>query len=152
MDKHFLQLVGTAMGTKTAPRYANFLMGHHKETIREAFIWAIPFLKRFIGNVLLIFLGTNEQLQSMKDFMNNLHPTIKFTFEHSTQKISFLDMKIHIGTHCKLSTTLYKKPTDCAALLHFHSNHSLKCKVILQYYAILSFHKPSALQNSPPLR
>ena len=64
----------------------------------------------------------------MKDFMNNLHPTIKFTFEHSTQEISFLDMKTLIGTDRRLSTTLYRKPTDCAALLHFHSNHSLKCK------------------------
>ena len=64
----------------------------------------------------------------MKEFTNNLHPTIKFTFKHSTQEISFLDMKIHIGTDHRLSTALYRKPTDCAALLHFHSNHSLKCK------------------------
>ena len=91
-------------------------------------IWAIPFWKRFIDDIFLIFIGTTKQLQSMKDFMNNLHPTIKFTFEHSTQEISFLDMKIHIRTDHKLSTTLYRKPTDCAALLHFHSNHSLKCK------------------------
>ena len=128
MDKHFLQLVGTAMGTKAAPPYANIFMGHHEETIREAFIWAISFWKRFIDDIFLFFLGTTEQLQPMKDFMNNLHPTIKFTFEHSTQEISFLDMKIHIGTDRRLSTTLYRKPTDCAALLHFHSNHSFKCK------------------------
>ena len=127
MDRHFLQLVGTAMGTKAAPPYANLFMGCHEETIREAFIWAIPFWKRFIDDIFLIFLGTTKQLQSMKDFMNNLHPTIKFTFEHSTQEISFLDMKIHVGTDRKLSTTLYRKPTDCAVLLHFHSNHSLKC-------------------------
>ena len=128
MDKHFLQLVGTAMGTKAAPPYANLFMGRHEETIREAFVWAIPFWKRFIDDIFLIFLGTTEQLQSMKDFMNNLHPTIKFTFEHSTHEISFLDMKILIVTDRKLSTTLYRKPTDCAILLHFHSNHSLKCK------------------------
>ena len=38
MDKHFLQLVGTAMGTKAAPPYANLFMGRHEETIWEAFI------------------------------------------------------------------------------------------------------------------
>ena len=103
-------------------------MGCHEETIWEAFIWAIPFWKRFIDDIFLIFLGTTEQLQSMKDFTNNLHPTIKFTFEQSTQDISFLDINIHIGTDYKLSTTLCRKPTDCAAVLHFHSNHSLKCK------------------------
>ena len=103
-------------------------MGCHKETIRKAFIWAIPFWKMFIDNIFLIFLGITKQLQSMKHFMNNLHPTIKFTFEHSIQEITFLDMKIYIGADHRLSTTLYRKPTDCAALLHFHSNHSLKCK------------------------
>ena len=51
--------------------------------------------------------------------MNNLH---KFIFEHSTQEISFLGLKIHIRAGCKLSTTLYRKPTDCAALLHFCSS------------------------------
>ena len=140
MDKHFLQLVGTAMGTKAAPPYANLFMGRHEETIREAFIWAIPFWKRFIDDIFLIFLGTTEQLQSMKDFMNNLHPTIKFTFEHSTHEISFLDMKILIGTDRKLSTTLHRKPTDCAALLHFHSNHSLKCKESIVFSQALRYN------------
>ena len=140
MDKHFLQLVGTAMGTKATPPYANLFMGRHEETIRETFIWAIPFWKRFIDDIFLIFLGTTEQLQSMKDFMNNLHPTIKFTFEHSTQEISFLDMRILIGTDRKLSTTLYRKPTDCAALLHFHSNHSLKCKESIVFSQTLRYN------------
>ena len=120
---HFLQLVGTAMGTKAAPPYANLSMGHQEQTIRETFTWAIPFWKRFIDDICLIFLGTTNQLQSLQDFMNHLHPTIKFIFQHSTQQISFLDMKIQIGQNCKLYTTLLRKPTDCAALLHFHSNH-----------------------------
>ena len=64
----------------------------------------------------------------MKNFVNYFHPTIKFTFQHSTQEISFLDIKIHIGPDRKLSITLYRKPTDCAVLLYFQSNHSLKCK------------------------
>ena len=140
MDRHFLQLVGTAMGTKVAPPYAKLFMGSHKETIREAFIWAIPFWKRFIDDIFPIFLGTTEQLQSMKDFMNNLHPKIKLTFEHSTQEISFLDMKIHIGTDQKLSTTLHRKPTDCAALSHFHSNHSLKCKEKIVFSQALRYN------------
>ena len=60
--------------------------------------------------------------------MNNLHPTIKFTFEHSTQGISFLDMKMYIAADWKLSTILYRKFTDCDSLLQLHSNHSLKYK------------------------
>ena len=71
--------------------------------------------------------------------MNNLLPTIKFTFEHSTQEISFLDMKIHIRADHKLSTTLHRKPTDCAALLHFESNHALKGKESIVFSQALSY-------------
>ena len=88
----------------------------------------------------MIFLGTTKQIQFMKDFMNNLHPMIKSTFEHSTQEIPFLDMKIHIGADHKLSTTLYSKPTDCAALLHFHSNHSHKCKESIVFSQALRYN------------
>ena len=140
MDTHFLQLVGTAMESKATPPYANLFMGRHKETIREAFIWAIPFWKRFIHDIFLIFIDTTKQLQSMKDFMDNLHFTIKFTFEHSTQEISFLDTKIYIGADRKLSTTLYRKPTDCAPLLHFHSNHSLKYKESIVFSQALRYN------------
>ena len=63
MDKHFLQLVATAMGARAAPPYANLFMGSHEETICEAFIWAILFWKRFIDNIFLIFLGTTNQLE-----------------------------------------------------------------------------------------
>ena len=43
MDRHFLQLTGTAMETKAAAPYANPFMGRPIETIWETFIWAIPF-------------------------------------------------------------------------------------------------------------
>ena len=49
-------------------------------------------------------------------------------------------MKIHIGADRKLSTTLYRKPTDCAALLHFHSNHSLKCKESIVFSQALRYN------------
>ena len=149
MDKHFLQLVGTAMGTKAAPSYANFFMDRHEETIREAFIWPIPFWKRFIDDIFLMFLGTISQLQSLQDFMNHLHPTIKLTFQHSTQQISFLDMTVLIRADHKLSTTLYRKPTDCAALLHFHSNHSLKCKESIVFSQALTSNLLIADDNLP---
>ena len=72
--------------------------------------------------------------------MNNLNLTIKFIFEHSTQEISFLGMKIYVRTDHKLSTTLYRKPTDCATLLPFHSNHSFKCKESIAFSLALSYN------------
>ena len=119
MDKHFLQLVSP---------YINLFMGCHKQTTCEAFIWAILFWKRFIYDIFLIFLGTTNHLQSLRNFMSHLHLAIKFTYQHTTQQIFFLDMKIRIGADHKLSTTLYRKPTDHATLPHFYSNNSPSAK------------------------
>ena len=62
MDRHFLHLVDTANGTKAAPPYTKLFIGHHKETIQVAFIWAILSWRTFIGNMFLISLGTTNQL------------------------------------------------------------------------------------------
>ena len=126
-DRHFLQLVGTAMRTKAAPPYANLFMGRHEETIREAFIWGIPFWKRFIDDIFLIFIGTTKQLQSLKDFLNNLHPRDILPRHEDPYR-------------SKLSTTLFRKLTNCAALLHFHSNHSLKCKESIVFSQALRYN------------
>ena len=66
--------------------------------------------------------------------MNYFQLTIKFTLQHSSQQISFIDLKIHIRAYPKLCKVLYRNPTDCVALLQFHSNHLLKCKrsIVLQ--------------------
>ena len=122
-------------------------MGRHEETIQEAFIWAIPFWRRFIDDIFLILLDTNSQLQPLQNFMNHLHPKIKLIFQHPTQQIFFLDMTILIRVDHKLSTTLYRKPTDCATLLHFHSDHSLKCKESIVFSQALRYNLVIADDN-----
>ena len=57
----------TSIGTKAAPPDANLFTNCHKETIREAFICAILFWKRFIGDIFLIFHGTTNQLQFLEE-------------------------------------------------------------------------------------
>ena len=87
LGRHFLNLVGTAMGAKTALPRANLFMDHETKTILKVFLWTIFFRKRFMGNIFLIFLGPTNQLQSIRDFMSHLYPTIKFTIEHFIQEI-----------------------------------------------------------------
>ena len=145
------------MGTKAAPPYPNLFMGCHEKTICKAFIWAILFWKRLIDDIFLISLGTTNQLQSLQDFINHLHPTITFTFQHSTQQIFFLDMMILIGGDHKHSTTLYRKPTDCAAFLHFYSNHSLLFKESIVFpeaprYRLLTADETFYKKNLIPLQ
>ena len=84
----------TAMRTKAAPPYVNLVMGRRWKNHPRSLHLDNPVLEKVHRWHLPDFLGTVSQLQSLQDFMNHLHPIIKFTFQHSTQQIFFLDMNI----------------------------------------------------------
>ena len=50
-------------------------------------------------------------LNSFITYLNNLHPTIKFTSSFSHSEISFLDVNVLL-INGRLETDLYVKPTD----------------------------------------
>ena len=83
--------------------------------------------------------------------MNQIHPTIKFTFESSSTDIPFLDTRVYIDKDRKLRTTLYKKPTDRQFLLHYQSNHPTHIKESIIYSQALRYnriiHDDDLLQN-----
>ena len=144
MDTHIHQILGTSMGTRMAPPYANLFMGKEEHTIIPTFLHLIYFWKRFIDDIFFIFLGSHSQLNSLMTFMNTISPTIKYTFTYSEQTATFLDVQIYLSETRKLKTKLYRKPTDCMSLLHFHSHHPLSCKEgiicsqVLRYNIIIS--------------
>ena len=94
---------------------------------------------RFIDDVFFIFTGPEEELNELFLKINNLHPTIKFTFEYSQKEIHYLDTNLHVGSDRKIYTTLYTKPTDTFALLHFSSYHPLNTKTSIIYSQALRY-------------
>ena len=52
----------------------------------------------------------------------------------------YLYRTVLIRADRKLSTILYRKHTDCVALLHFHSNHSLKWKESIVFSQALRYN------------
>ena len=72
--------------------------------------------------------------------INTISPTIKNTFTYSEQTVSFLDVQIYLSESRKLKTKLYKKPSDCMALLHFQSHHQLSCKEGIVYLQALLYN------------
>ena len=55
--KYYLQIQGTAMGTKMAPAYANLLMGKLEEKLNELGKPHIVLWKRFIEDILILSSG-----------------------------------------------------------------------------------------------
>ena len=96
------------MGTRMAPAYANLFMGKfEKQALHGAkikpYIWW-----RYLDDIFMIWTGNENELKEFIDYSNNLSPTIKFTSEHSSTSIAFLDTSIYIKDG-KISTDLYVK-------------------------------------------
>ena len=132
-DNFFLQIFGAAMGCRMIPPYANIFMHKIDSQIQAKYPYKIKYYKRLIDDIFFIYSGTKEDLTTLKNWLNNVHPTIKFTLTTSNSQIPFLDMLIYIDENRKLRTTLYKKPTDTSSYLHFLSNHPEHTKKSIIY-------------------
>ena len=122
------------------PLYANLFMGKEERTIILTFLHLIHFGKRLVDDIFFIFLGYHSQLNSWMALMNTTSPTIKYTFTYSEQTVTFLDVQIYLSETRKLKTKLYRKPTDCMTLLHFHSHYLLSCKEGVIYSQALQYN------------
>ena len=90
----WVQLIGMAMGIHPAPSYANIYLARrlddHIAALGERYCtngksaWLL--LKRFLDDLIKIFVGTSKQLHNLFDEMNLIHPTIKFTLNHTSPK------------------------------------------------------------------
>ena len=121
----FRQISGTAMGTKFAPPYACLTMGYLEETI----LFPITFKKYFDNqscdymkrNYLrymddgFIVLPNNIDSEIVKNALNELHPTIKFTMEEGRsiseheESLNFLDIEIILTKERKFIPTFTTK-------------------------------------------
>lgn len=128
---NYLQIKGTAMGTRMAPSYANLFMARleqnflQKQTIQPT-CWL-----RFIDDIFMIWTDSQPNLET---FLNNLQAfsTVNFTWQTSTEKIVFLDVEIKLKNGF-LSTDIHIKPTNKQQYLHFSSCHPNNTKRSLPF-------------------
>ncbi|OOZ57814.1 hypothetical protein [Solemya velum gill symbiont] len=140
-SQHYLQLVGTAMGTKVAPTYANLVMGFLEQKLYQRIeeqyqtetskhikkAW-----KRFLDDCFLYWNLPAEQLKDFHDQLNSLHPAIQFTMEIGEEQIPFLDVLVK-KRGSKITTDIYYKDTDNHQYLDFHSSHPSHTKRNIPY-------------------
>jgi len=126
-NKQYKQLYGTAMGTRTAPSYANTFMGSLEQTILESTQKKPKYYRRYIDDILMIWEYSEEDLDRFIESMNSFHHSIKFTVEKSLEKVTFLDINIlkdetFLSTN-KLSVETHIKKTNKLAYVHRSSYH-----------------------------
>ena len=141
---HYLQIKGCAMGTKCAPSYANIFMGQlESKNIYDKIKDKSLCYLRYIDDIFMIWIGTLYELNIFTDEINQIHPSIKFTFEQSPTEINFLDSTIYKRDN-QLLTKAYKKPTDRSMYLHSNSYHPSNLKRNIPYGQALRMRKISS--------
>ena len=94
-DQHYLQIHGTAMGTRMAPSYANLFMAKLEKSLLSRPTTLKPLVWwRYIDDVFVLWTHGEEALKEFIDDLNIAHSTIKFTSEWSHTQIHFLDVLV----------------------------------------------------------
>ena len=126
-EEYYLQIQGTAMGTKMAPAYANLFMGRLEPQLISHAAKHIHTWKRFIDDIFIIWTGTTEEFEQFMIHLNQIHPTIKFTHEVSENELTFLDITLYKGDRFKSTNTLdlktHIKETNKQLYVHSKSYH-----------------------------
>ena len=138
---HYIQVSGTAMGTRVAPTFANIFMSdfedkHVYSYHKQPLVWL-----RFIDDIFFIWEDGQESLDVFLKHLNQVHNSIKFTYETSRERVNFLDTWIQVNKEGKIDTDLYTKPTDSNNYLHYTSAHPTHNKKGIPYGQFLRLRR-----------
>lgn len=126
--RNYLQIHGTAMGTKVAVAFANiFMSAVETEIINKSKIKPLEW-KRYIDDVFSLWDTKREEIDQFIIEANTHHPTIKFTAEISEEKTNFLDTTIFKGKRFYKDSIFdirtHFKPTETFQYTHFSTCHA----------------------------
>ena len=141
-DTLYRQKFGTAMGSRMAPAYANLFLGKFEDEniLIYPYLTKILQYNRFLDDIFLLWKGNLNELTEFQQYINQIHPTIKFTIEHSNKSINFLDTTIYIDRKVrKFKSKVFTKPTNAKPLLHYTSYHSIHTKENIIYTQALRY-------------
>ena len=128
----FKQKSGTAIGTKFAPSYAILTMGDFEEKALDGATLKPWLWWRYIDDIFLVWEHGEDSLLEFLEYLNGLHPTLKFTYKYSRDSIEFLDVLV-IREGAGIKTDLFVKETDTHQYLDFSSCHTFHTKRGIPY-------------------
>ena len=128
-DQAYRQIFGAPQGAVPSPEICDIAIYHHIENILSRFEGGrlISFHVRFRDDGFLIFNGEKEKAEELFQIANRSHDLLKFTYEISDTRATFLDIEIYKGNNHKCHGTLdikcHVKPTETFQYLHRNSCH-----------------------------
>ena len=99
----------------------------------------------------MIWTERLDHLKIFVDYLNNIHPTIKFTSNHSLTNIPFLDVMVSLNNGT-IETDLYTKPTDKHQHLLSSSCHPQHTKKAIPFSLALRIRRICSTDTNFTLR
>lgn len=106
----YRQIDGVAMGSPLGPTLADVFMAKIEQDASHR-INELLLYKRYLDDILIV-AHNREQIKSLFDFLNTLHPSIKFTCEfENNRSLAFLDILMTKRADGSISRSVYRKAT-----------------------------------------
>ncbi|KAJ8030076.1 hypothetical protein HOLleu_29652 [Holothuria leucospilota] len=123
-----------------APSYANIFKGIFEQDLLADCDTKPDVWLRFIDDIFVVWTAGPKKFEEFMSFLNSRHPTLKFTFDNSLERVNFLDVTVSRDSMGLISTDLYSKPTDThqyLSSLSCHPNHIKRSIAFSQSLRIL---------------
>lgn len=132
-NQFYSQTDGLAMGSPLsgilAEIFLNSVENTHLWSNNNQFLNKILFYCRYVDDTLVMFNGSIRQLNLFKNYLNKIHPNVKFTLEtEENHSINYLDLTIFKDENA-LRFKIYRKPTTTAQTIHASSHHPYNQKM-----------------------
>ena len=148
----FLQISGTAIGTKMAPAYANIVMSIFESKLltgscNKPLVWF-----SYIYDIFAIWTYGEDKLKDFMLCINSIHSSFQFTCNYSKECVQFLDVSVSVDNSGNITTDLYVKPTDTQQYLMATSCHPNHTKRSMPYSQALRIIRICSSKESAKLR
>ena len=122
---------GLAMGSPLSPLLAEIYMSHFEDMIlnrENKFFECIKFWKHYVDDILVVWSGSERQINLFNNYLNSIYPKIQFTTEIGNKSIPFLDLQISIiNNHFEYQ--IYRKPSFTDTIIPYSSYDPLNTKL-----------------------
>lgn len=53
-------------------------------------------IRHYIDDIFILWTSTTEHLKVFESYLNQIHPTVKFTLETLVKQVNYLDAQVHL--------------------------------------------------------
>lgn len=121
--------MGSPLSGTSAEIYLNHFENSHIMNSTNPHFKNIIYWYRYVDDIILLYKGTNRQLDKLHQHLNTRESNIKFTLKtEKDNKINFLDLTIIKDNH-KHAFKIYRKPTETDHTIPIDSHHPYQHKI-----------------------